>query len=165
MRRRRHYRPAFTLVELLVIMTGLTVALVLLAVILGGALRLEGASSQALQRLAARRDLADRFRADVTQATEAPERWGGDMAGAGCLILRFDAGGHVVYRWEEDRLVRLDFTGEEVHQQEVTRGAGTTPGEFGRSGRLLTLRVFGAGRDGGRQTSAEIAAALGGDLQ
>jgi hypothetical protein len=161
-------RPAFSLIEVLMVMAALTVALGMLVVVLGGALRLEKASSGALARLLAQRELADQFRADVAGAADAPERWQEEAAGPACLILRLGKDRHVVYRWEAERLVRSEVVGEREQRRELALGAGPVAVEFARDrpgGRLMTLRVFTTRKDGGKQLSAEITAALGGDLQ
>jgi type II secretory pathway component PulJ len=161
-------RPGFTLIEMTVVMAALAMILGLLAVALVGALKLEGASAGALQRLGAVRDLADQFRADVAQAADAPERWKDDVAGPTCLILRLGEDRHVVYRWQAGRLLRSESARERTHQYPVALGRGPAAVEFDRSragGRLLTVRLFAVRKDGSKQPSAEITAALGGDLQ
>jgi type II secretory pathway component PulJ len=167
-RRSAPRRPGFSLIEICVVLAALALALSMLAVALGGALRLERASSAALERLGAHRDLANQFRADVAQAAEAPQRWHDTEAGPTCLILRMGKDRHVVYRWDGDRLARFDHSGDEAHRRDFGLGGGPAAVEFDRSrvgGRLLTLRVFAVARDGGRVPAAEITAALGGDLQ
>jgi hypothetical protein len=139
-----------------------------LAVALTGALKLERASAGDLDRLGSQRDLADRFRADVAQAADAPEHWREDVAGPTCLILARGEDRHLVYRWEAGRLERFETVGQTTHRSEFTRHGGPADVAFERSrdgGRLITLRLFAAGKDGRKQPSAEIAAALGGDLQ
>jgi hypothetical protein len=148
-------------------MAALTAAMGLLVVALAGALQLQHASADALDRLGAQRDLADQFRADVAQAADAPERWQDETAGPDCLILRLGKDRHVVYRWEAERLVRSETAGEREHRHEIALGEGPAAVEFARSGpggRLLTLRLFTVRKDG-RKPAAEFTAALGGDLQ
>jgi hypothetical protein len=104
----------------------------------------------------------------VAQAADAPERWQEDVAGPTCLILARGDDRHVVYRWEEGRLERFESVGKTTHRSEFARHGGPADVAFERSGdggRLLTLRLFTARKDGGKQPSAEITAALGGDLQ
>jgi hypothetical protein len=164
---RRRRRPAFTLIEILVIMTALTFALGLLVVVLGGALKIEQASTAAVARLETQRDLADQFRADVAGAAAAPGRWQDEVAGPACVVLRLGKDRHIVYRREGEHLVRLEYTGDQPRRRDFRLGSATEV-EFGRpaaGGRLLTLRLISVRRDGGRAPSAEIAAALGGDLQ
>jgi hypothetical protein len=160
-------RPGFSLIEVLALMAGLAAALALLGIVLVGALKLEQAGTGALHRLAARRDLAEQFRADVARAAEAPPRWQEDAAGPSCLILGDGKNRHVVYRWEGQRLLRVEFVGDEGHRREVGLGGGPSAVEFERSGggRLLTLKLSAVRKDGVKQPSATITAALGGDLQ
>ena len=161
-------RPGFTLLEMLVVMAALVAITGVLAVALAGALKLERASAGALDRLGAERDLADRFRADVAQAADAPERWQEDVAGPTCLVLARGGGRHVVYRWEEGRLERFESVGKTTHRSEFVLHDGPAAVAFERSrggGRLLTLRLFTVRKDGSKQPSGEITAARGGDLQ
>jgi prepilin-type N-terminal cleavage/methylation domain-containing protein len=159
-------RPGFTLIEVLTVMAALSIVVVLLAVVLGGAVRLQRASAASLDRMGAWHEVVDQFRADVAQTTDAPERWQEEAAGPACLILALGQDRHVVYRWEQGRLLRTESAGGGTHRREVALGDADL--EFGRpeaDGRLLRLRLFRAGKDGRRQQAAEILAALGGDLQ
>ncbi len=168
MKTRPPRRPAFSLVEVCAIMAALALVLGLLVVALGGALRLQRASAGAVEQLQVQRDLADQFREDVTQAEDAPSRWRDDVAGPACLVLRLGKDLHVVYRWESERLVRSEVTGEQVWRRDVALGGGPRVVEFERprpGGRLVTLRLFTVRKDGDRELSAEITAALWGDLQ
>jgi hypothetical protein len=133
-------------------MAALALVAGLLAVVLGGALRLEKASARGLEGLGTQRDLADQFRTDVARAADAPARWQEEAAGPTCLILRLG----------------FEFEGTWTHRRPVTPGGGPAAVEFDRSGaggRLVILRLFIILKDGSKQPSAEIAAALGGDLQ
>jgi hypothetical protein len=155
-------------VEVLVVMAALAVATGLLIVALEGALKLEHASSGLLDGLRARHALADQFRADVARAADAPEHWQKEAAGPTCLILAVGNDRHVVYRWEAERLLRIEAAGKKAHRREVGLGEGATAVTFERSGaggRLVTLQLFTVRKDGVRKPSAEITAALGGDLQ
>jgi prepilin-type N-terminal cleavage/methylation domain-containing protein len=161
-------RPGFTLLEVSAVMAALGLAAGMLVVALAGGLKLEKASTGILDRLGTQRDLADQFRTDVAQAANAPPRWQEDVAGPDCLILGLGADRHVVYRWEDGRLVRFEFEGEQTHHREVALGGGHLAAEFERpraGGRLITLRLLTIRKDGSKQPAAEIAAALGGDLQ
>jgi type II secretory pathway component PulJ len=162
------HRPGFTLIEVSALMAALALTLGMLTVILGGALRLQRASMGDLERLGALRELADQFRADVAQATEAPEHWQKESADATCLILAFSGDRHVLYLWEAKHLARFEFRGERMQRRDIKLGEEPLDVEFVRSGpggRLLTFRLFAIHKDGARQPSAEITAALGGDLQ
>jgi hypothetical protein len=153
---------------MLVVMAVLAMASGLLALALVGALRLERVSMGTLDQFGAERELADRFRADVAGAADAPARWQEDVAGPTCLILALGADRHVVYRWDTKRLVRAESVGDTTYRHEVARALRPAAVVFERSGdggRLLTLRLFTARNDGRQHPSAEITAALGGDLQ
>jgi hypothetical protein len=161
-------RPAFTLLEVLGFMTAIAMALALLLVVLGGALKLEAASAGVLKRLGAQRVLADQFRTDVNRAVEAPQRWKDNEAGATCLILRQGKDRHIVYRFEAGRLVRFEHSGEHVQQRDVALGGGQWAIEFVRpekGGRLFTLRLSSVRKGATPEPAEEITAALGEDLQ
>jgi hypothetical protein len=154
-------------VEAAVLMAALALVGTLLAVALGGALKLQKASSRTMERLGTLGVLADQFRADVAPAADAPQRWQENVASPTCLILALGKDHHVVYRAEGKRLVRLEYEGERTRRREL---APKTPlgVEFERSpggGRLITLRLSSIREDGRRVPSLEIAAALGGDLE
>jgi hypothetical protein len=162
-------RSGFTLMETLVLMTAIALITTLVVVLLQGVFKLEKASSRSLAWLGGQRDLAEQFRTDVAEAAEAPPRWRKDVAGPDCLILARGADHHIVYRWdeEEERLVRLEVEKDQTHRQELALGGRSVSVAFDRSRvgeRLLTLRLFMLRKDG-KQPSAEILAALGGDLQ
>jgi hypothetical protein len=154
-------------VEAAVLMAALAIVSTLLVVVLGGALKIEKVSSGAMERLGTLRDLADQFRADVADAADAPKGWQEEVAGPTCLILSLGKDHHVLYRAEEERLVRLEYKGEKTHRRQL---APRTPLaiEFERpaaGSRLITLRLFSLRKDGSKYPAVEIAAALGGDLE
>jgi type II secretory pathway pseudopilin PulG len=160
-------RPGFTLLEVLLVIGVLTMALALLAVASSGAIKLHQACAGALDRLGAQQALADQFRADVARAAEAPDRWQEEVAGPRCLILRLGENGHVLYRWEADRLERAESAGDKPQWRPMPLG-GPAVAEFirtGASGRLVTLRLSAVRKGGGKDPPAEITAALGGDRQ
>lgn len=164
---RRTPRRGFTLFEIVTVMAALGAAMGLLTVVLWGSLRLEKASAADLQGLSLRQALAEQFRADVGQATEAPAAWNGHAAGPDRLILFLGPSRRVVYHWQTDRLTRTEFQGEKARQRELRTGGPFTV-EFSKAdaaGKLLTLRLSLRQRHGGVTSLLEITAALGGDLR
>jgi hypothetical protein len=161
-------RPAFTLLEVLGFMTAIAMALALLLVVLGGALKLEAASAGVLKRLGSQRILADQFRSDVNRTVEAPQHWKDNEAGTTCLILRQGKDRHTVYRFDAGRLVRYEHNGEQVQQREIALGGGQWAVEFVRpekGGQLFTVRLSSVRKGASPEPAGEISAALGGDLQ
>jgi hypothetical protein len=161
-------RPGTSLFELSFIIGATTLAAAVLAATMIGALRIEKASANALRQTAVRNTLADQFRADVAVAAETPARWHEEVAGPVCLILRIDDQRHVVYRFEEDRLTRSSFMAKEEHRYTTSLGSPGAPGptgEFGRAGKLVSLRLFTALPSGDKRLANEFSAALGGDRQ
>jgi len=126
-------RRAFTLVELSMVLIGLGVATGLLAAALWGWLRLDRSSAQALDRLRIQQLLADQFRNDVAGADDAPERWQDEVAGPTCLILAAESR-HIVYRWNDQRLVRTEWVGGKAHNRDLALGWGPDGGAGARGG-------------------------------
>jgi type II secretory pathway component PulJ len=160
-------RPGFSLLDVTVLMAALAIISTVLVVALGGALKVEKASSGALERLLTLRDLADQFRADVASATDTPQRWQDEEAGPTCLILSLGKDHHVLYRGNAQRLVRLEHEGGKTYRQEIALSTPVAV-EFEQSpagSRLITLHLSRVLEDGRKFPSAEIAATLGGDLE
>jgi type II secretory pathway pseudopilin PulG len=161
-------RRGFTLIEMSVIMMALALALALTSLITWGAMRLERTAAGGLQSLTARQAFIDQFRTDVGAAADAPERWQEDTAGPTCLILHRGEKRYVIYRWSEERLERSELDGETARSIPVSLGANPTRVQFsrtGQDGRLLVARLFTVHPDGREDQSAEIMAALGGELK
>src|SRR5437764_943585 len=99
-------RRGFTLLELTVVMTAVSLALALASLILWGGMRLERVAAGGLQTLGARQALADQFRTDVAAAQDAPDHWQETVAGPACLILGSGDHRYVIYTWHDQRLER-----------------------------------------------------------
>ena len=161
-------RPAFTLLEMLVLMWAFGIMLVAGTAVLVGAFQMEQAAVASLDRLNVQAAFADRFRADVAAAAEAPERAGDVTAGPGCLILRAPDGRHVVYRWQDGRLERTEQADKEIAKQRVAVGRGCTGLEFLRAEGarpVIRVRLTESPGAGAPERQRELAAALGGDLR
>jgi hypothetical protein len=166
LRSAREVRPAFTLLHIVSVMALWSIFLLLGGAILVSILKIGRSATEDLQILIVQRTLADQFRTDVAQATSAPDRLDGDRAGPQCLILQGPDGRSVVYRWQADRLQRIQRNGEKKSETALPVGARIRP-EFSRSSvnpRLVTLRLE---ETRGRQTRSrvELWATLGGDRQ
>lgn len=160
-------RGGFTLLEIVVVMALLSVILMLIAVTVVGATRIERASADAHLRAAAWQELADRFRADVAGADAAPATRGGRDAGPHALFLQVN-GQPVAYRWDAGRLQRSAGPNVDESARQLPLGSDRLSVEFARSGpdgRLITLRLFETRGEGNLVPRLEIAAALGGDLR
>lgn len=156
----RPVHRGFTLVELLVVMYFLGVAMSFGTIMLLATFRIERFSAETIQRVTRLSQLADTFRDDVANATEAPETHGAFTRGPHCLILRQPNDVWVVYQWTDGMLLR--------RQDESRRVIVTGPGDviiaFDRVGRLIQMHLTERERNRTRQTW-EVAAALGGDRQ
>ncbi len=164
MTRRTRSRRGFSLVELLVVMTALSLALLVGASILAGAWAADEAGATTFKRVVARGELADRFRADVAAAEEAPDRLGDVAAGDEALVLR-TPGGHVVYRWRDGRLERVAKAGDAESRRDFWAGREGVRVTFVRppaGSRLVTMRLDEPGGVGRR---VDVSAALGGDVR
>jgi hypothetical protein len=160
-------RPAFSLIEAVVVMWAMSVILVVTVALLWGAFHIKQAATDAFDRRTKESLLADKFRADVARAAAAPESMDKLKAGPTCLILEMADGSHVVYRWDKDRFERAEQTGPGDFRW-IPIGLDCAAVELTQTGtdrRLLTMRLREALDRGAGQRSLEIAAALGGDLR
>ncbi|HEV3082787.1 MAG TPA: type II secretion system protein [Gemmataceae bacterium] len=165
----RGRRRGFSLLEMLVVIVALGILIGLLATTLLGIVRVEGGSRAALDRLSIYSRLADQFRDDVAQAEAAPQQWQTHTAGPACLILHMPGGQPLVYLWEANQLVRMDFQdpAKPIRTVMLARGRGDVAFEHGKTGdRLLKLRItethLQRDKKPATHTLVEVAAALGG---
>ncbi len=161
-------RPAFSLLEMLVVMFALGVVMMLGTATLLGTIRMAEATTTAFDQQTVWSVLADEFRADVAQAADAPASVGELTASGTCLILRMADGRHVMYRWNNDQLERSELAGSGAAPRRLPLGRAGTGLEFtraGNDGRLLIIRLTQSWGAGKKKRQIEIAAALGGDLR
>lgn len=153
-------RRAFTLLEVTAVMAMMVILLLLLVSIVVGALRVEELAAGNYNRLLEQEVVADQFRDDVAAATAAPK----EKAGTDRLLLTRPDGGPVVYRWEDDSLVRTETVGGKDVSRVLRVGNGVEV-EFTRSAddRLLTLRLVESRGPRKVKHAVDITAALGGD--
>ena len=162
--------PGFSLLELVMVMTMLSVLLLVIAATLWGAVRIERADSAAFQRMTIQSRLADQFREDAGFAVSAPLELGELTASPTCLILKMADNRHVTYQWKDDRLKRSETAGDGRFDRGLPTGGEHVSVMFARSGRdggVVTMRLIesrGRGRSR-RDHPVEISAALGCDLR
>jgi hypothetical protein len=165
MRLRPHSRAGFALIEIMMLLFGLTVALGLGVALLLATVRANGAAAKTLMQLTVHNTLVDRFRADVAAAGSVvfpPER-GQESASADEIVLRRSESEQITYRFDHGVLVRIHRTGEKVTRQEFPIGAGYRGVLFRRSEGMVTMRLHGAGENSKAAPTRDIAAAAGGD--
>jgi Prokaryotic N-terminal methylation motif len=159
-------RNAFTLIELAVVLSVLTLVMLLSGVIVVTTIKIGQSGAMSLQALVAYKELADQFRADVAVATAAPAEFGRYVAGPECLLLRNQSGDCIVYRWDSERLERFVLSHREPERRPLATGSIAIVPTFDRSAverRIVTLRLVDSRPSPGRVV--EISAALGGDLR
>jgi len=159
-------RLGFSLVEMLVVIVGLSLLLSLTAGIIVVVMKIERSGADALHSLIVQKELADQFRSDVANASAAPDEFGRYKAGPECLLLRQDDGDVIVYQWESGTLERSLLSQSAPVRQPLPVGSASTVQNFQRSGRdhrLVTLRLIET--HGGLIHPVDISAALGGDLR
>lgn len=160
-------RLAFSVLEMLVVLASLILFLGFGAVIIVGVVQVQRTDTEVFQRVLAQSALADRFREDVARARAALDQLGDHSAGPGCLILRLGENHHVIYRWQEKELRRLEMEKDLKASQALAVGGEKSAVEFLRSaeGKLIILRLSGeqGHNDSRRPMHLDIAAALGGD--
>ena len=161
-------RRGFTLIEMVVVISMLSVLILLIAATLWGAVKVERADSAMFHRMTVQAQLADQFREDVGRATDLPESLGDLVASSTCLILKMSTDAHVVYRWKNDRLDRVQIKGTEESFLVLPVGGEHVAVEFDRSNRakhLVAMRLIESRGPAAshRDWPVEISAALGGD--
>src|SRR5438309_2160512 len=107
--RTANHRAGFTLIEILLVMSLLSIALMLSVATILGAFRIEEATSASLRRQVLLVTMADRFRADVAGSVAAPRSFQNLSSGAACLILRRSDGRHIAYRSGGEGLERCEL--------------------------------------------------------
>jgi type II secretory pathway pseudopilin PulG len=164
---RQRLGPGFSLLEMVGVMTALTLILLLLSTALTGALRSQQVAARVSQRLRAQAGVADQFRGDVARAASAPMSLGEMKADRACLILRLPDGKHILYRCRDGQLERSTNSGAEEQFRPIGLGDLNVAAEFGREadGTILSLRLIERARRGGEKQVVEVKAALGGDLR
>jgi type II secretory pathway pseudopilin PulG len=177
-------REGFTLMEMMAVMGTMAAAMLLGGAILIGALRTEESATTAHRRLVQRNTLADQIRADVAQASAAPDRFAfgeaKETAGPTCLILTRPDKREVVYLWnakdkelwrwetpdgqalekplQDGNLKKRSLSaGSDCKGVEFIRGQGDPP--------LITMRLLLAAPKGNPDHPIEFSAVLGGDLR
>jgi prepilin-type N-terminal cleavage/methylation domain-containing protein len=159
-------RRGFSLLELLCVIMLLAVAGMMLVLLLRQTLSVEQVQSASFDQMLHRNALADLFRADVAKAEKTLDEWRDFRAGDDTLILQLAKDRHVVYRWQDKKLQRETFGGEDAVRQTLPIGRTEVRIEFVRTGGLLRLRLIplDKGTDLPGRT-VEILAALGGELR
>jgi prepilin-type N-terminal cleavage/methylation domain-containing protein len=159
-------RSGFTLLEVLIVIWALGMLMFIGVGALVGAMKVEQAAGSAYLRLASRNALADQFRSDVAEATQAPDSVDKAKASATCLILSMADGGRVIYRWNNGELERLANNKMGSSRRPVPVGRSVTGVEFVREGdvgRIISLRISETRGSAKDQRQTTIVAALGGD--
>lgn len=161
-------RRGFTLIEMVAVIWGLGILMLIGAVSLIAALKLQNAATSYPQRLALHAAAADEFRADVARASAAPDAAGKFKAGPNCVILRVAADTFVVYRWEGGQLERFEMDGARLSRRVVAVAKETLAVRFVREdgkGRVLAMRLDFTQAGGERRGETIVESALGGDLR
>ncbi len=162
-------RRGFTLMEMVVVISMLSVMMLVIAATLWGAVKTERADAAQFHRITVQTQLADQFRGDVRGAMECVDTFRELSAGLACLILKMGPDRHLVYQWTGERLTRTEFA-VEAQTISLPVGGDRISVEFVQSSsadrvvqlRLLESRGVGSSR---RTWPVEIDAFVGGDRQ
>jgi type II secretory pathway pseudopilin PulG len=154
---RAHPRPAFTLLEMVVVLASLSAALAMSVAVIVTMIKAQRLALTTHERLAHEATLADRFRADVHLAIGAPKHFKQYDAGIHCLILELPGKKYAVYDFRDDVLTR--DTGD-AHQQMPLPGKDVDIWFEERNG-LIVLSIVEKNPKGNRPPY-EMAAAMGG---
>lgn len=154
---RRPRRRGASLIELMVIMSSLSVVLGLCAVLLHGLLKLDRSGRAAVDDTTTLARLARRFRQDVRAAEKArPET-------PTKLVLTGDDGGSVTYHLVGARLLREDRRGETLRAREGYNLGRLGPLSFDAADGLVRLRLARSGGTGLARPPVGVDAVLGKD--
>ena len=158
-------RAGFTLTEIVVVMWAMGIALGLGTQLLIAATRAGGLGEAADTRAARRGELGRVFRTDAARAEAAPDKLGEAAAGPQRLFLRLSGGTVVTYEWADGALLRTERTGAAETRQTLPMSSPRVRAEFPRPANgLATLRLVET-TPNGTDVTADVSAALGGDLR
>jgi hypothetical protein len=135
MTRVAHRRKGFTLFEMIMVISGLSIVLALCGSLLHTLLRLDRAGRESLSDSATVSRLSRQFRVDVRSSQEA--RPGGD----GSLRLTKPEGPDVSYRLDGGRLLREETAGKQVLRRESYTVARLVPLAFEVEGKIVLLSM------------------------
>lgn len=158
-------RCAFTLIEMCAVISVLAMTVGFGSAILILSFRTNVMAAGTLRSIVLTGQIADRFRDDVHQATQAPEKSGSIQRGARQLILTRADGATIVYRFDDQRLIRTIRNGEQEQQLDLGRFGAEQKCEFDFSQLergWITLRIIES-LTRGSERQVEVTAALGGD--
>jgi hypothetical protein len=130
-------RPAFTLVEMLLVITGVTTLLAACGILLHGLLRMESAERAHLADVSTVSRLARQFREDVRTAEKADRTPGEDQAPK--LTLTLPDASVVTYHVDGERLLRSETRQKTLRRRESYPLARLGPISFEQDDRFLRL--------------------------
>lgn len=154
----RRRRTGFSLLEMIVVIFGISLLLGMLGSMIWAVMRIESAGTESFTRMQQQAQLADRFRDDVSQAQESPELAEDFTSSPMCMILKQGDGGLVIYRWQEGKLQRQVIRDRQHETQEIPVGGDDVHILFSRRAGVLMMDIHGPHR-----APLMIAAALGGN--
>src|SRR5262245_53171776 len=102
----RKRRGGWSLIEMCVVMFGISLFVGLMGSVIWSTMRIERACSDAFERMQQHIPAADLFRADVAQSTDSPDFAHDFKASPLCMILRHEDGALLMYRWHDGTLER-----------------------------------------------------------
>jgi prepilin-type N-terminal cleavage/methylation domain-containing protein len=160
-------RAGFSLIELLVVISGLAIAIGFGATLLLSIVRIDQMAAASLHRMMRHYEMADLFREDVSNAIEAPDQFAEFTASRQCLILRQPADTWVIYQFTSNKLQRIKRTADRESQRPIALASTDCQAEFDRGNkdqRLVTLRITEK-KTSGFARHIDISAALKGELK
>lgn len=160
-------RDGFSLIELLVVMSGLAIAMGFGTALLLSLLRTDQMAANSLNRLMRHYELADLFRDDVSNSLDTPDTFREFTAGGQCLVLRQPNDTWVIYQVSGHKLERIKRTGDKEFRRPVILVSPDCQVEFLKGDgnqALVTLRITEKTAAGILQR-IDLSAALKGDLK
>jgi prepilin-type N-terminal cleavage/methylation domain-containing protein len=157
-------RRGFTLLELLLVMTVLSITLSFAGVLVLAAMRVDQMSAETMHRLTRSTQLADIFRDDVANSVSAPDSLGDYRRGPTCLILQQPGDRSAVYQFKDGMIERIARTSDGETRRPIALGPMEATVEFDGDGAIIILRITERHR-GMPGLRTEIKATLGGDMK
>ena len=163
-------RTGYALLEVLVLMSVLALVMSMVIMTTTSVIRIERADAAFYDRMRQQDAVAVRFRSDVAQALSMPREWLNFKADKHCLILEHDKDTHIIYQWDQEKLMRLHVQAGIKIPQRLSLNCDQL--EFDAADpRLCKLRFItqprgkGKGEGEGERYADEIVCALGGELR
>jgi prepilin-type N-terminal cleavage/methylation domain-containing protein len=161
----RDRRSGFTLIEMVCVLATMSLLMLFGTSLIVTVIKTGGVGDKTSDRVHQRSELAKQFRGDVAGAKIAPVKADGLEAGPALLLLSMPNGSTVIYRWNEDGLMRIERNKDKETTHRIPFDTRNTQLEFTRptaGSRLISLRITQTPSKG-QVNITDLSATIGGD--